>query len=242
MAAASHGSIKAFWAITAIVATAASATFTVVKERQARAATRTASQARAQLAAGLNRAGAPLLTVLGNVTTAKTPEDMRAAIEVLTARVIDIAHSQCGRSRRPGANLRAVYYSYVDNRLERRDWTGRLTSSPPRSAFTSGANLHDTEVVRFAASDERLLIVDDLYYNAPAHFIDAKGRTYRSFIAVPVRAGETSFGLLTLDSDLGGSLTETDAGHLILLAGVLAAGLAHLASRQTVGMPRGQEC
>jgi hypothetical protein len=95
VAGASQGSTRAFWAVTAIIATAASAIFALVKQRQARAATRTASLARAQLAAGLNRAGAPLLTVLGKFTTAKTSEDLHAALDVLAERVVDIAQSQC---------------------------------------------------------------------------------------------------------------------------------------------------
>jgi transcriptional regulator with GAF, ATPase, and Fis domain len=235
VAAVNEGSIKAFWAVTAIVATAASAVFTVLKERQARAASRAASVARAQLAAGLNRAGAPLLMGLGNVTTAKTPEDLQAAIEVLTARVVDIAHSQCGRHLRPGANLRSVYYAYVEDRLERRYWNGRQGNGTPRRQFRKGVSLHDTEVIRFVGTEE-VLRVDDLYYHAPPHFNDAKGRPYRSFISVPVRAGESSFGMLSLDSDLPATFTEVDTGHMILLAGVLAAGLAHQA-HHTAGCP-----
>jgi hypothetical protein len=134
VAGASQGPTRAFWAVTAIIATAASAIFALVKGRQARAATRTASMARAQLAAGLNRAGAPLLTVLGKVTTAKTAEDLHAALDVLAERVVDIAQSQCGRHRRPGANLRAVYYARVDDRLERRTWAGRQANTTPRRA------------------------------------------------------------------------------------------------------------
>lgn len=230
VAGASQGPTRAFWAITAIIATAASAIFALVKERQARAATRTASKARAQLAAGLNRAGAPLLTVLGKVTTAKTTEELHAALDVLAERVVDIAQSQCGRHRRPGANLRAVYYARVDDRLERRTWDGRQANTPPRRAFRAGVSPHETEVVRFADSED-VLVVDDLYYHAPPHFVYSSNRSYSTFIAVPIRAGETSFGMLTVDSDLPGSLSEADKGHLILLAGVLAAGLAHQAHR-----------
>jgi transcriptional regulator with GAF, ATPase, and Fis domain len=67
--------------------------------------------------------------------------------------------------------------------------------------------------------------VDDLYYHAPPHFNDTKGRPFRSFISVPVRTGETSFGMLSLDSDLAGTCTEVDTVHMILLAMVLGAGL-----------------
>ncbi|GAA4727784.1 GAF domain-containing protein [Phytohabitans rumicis] len=236
VAAVSHGTTRAFWAVTAIIATAASAVFALVKERQARAATKTASLARAQLAAGLNRAGAPLLTVLGKVTAAKTTEDLHAAVDVLAERVVDIAQSQCGRHRRPGATLRAVYYARVDDRLERRTWTGRQDDTPPRRAFRAGFSLHETEVVRFATTEE-VQVVDDLYYHAPPHFVHSNNRGYRSFIAVPIHAGETSFGMLAVDSDLPGSLTDADKGHMILLAGVLAAGLAHQANHMTPTNP-----
>lgn len=102
---------------------------------------------------------------------------------------------------------------------QRRTWAGRQASTPPRRAFRAGYSQHKTEVLRFATSEE-VLFVDDLYYHAPPHFVHSNDRSYHSFIAVPIRAGETSFGMLTVDSDLPGSLTEADKGHIILLAGV----------------------
>ncbi|RKR88434.1 GAF domain-containing protein [Micromonospora pisi] len=226
LASLNHGPIRVYWGLGAIAATTGTAIFGVFKERQASAAGDAAARARAQLASGLNRAGAPLLNALGKVTTAKTEQELRAAVDVLTTRVVDIGHSQCGRHNQPRANLRCVYYTYNHDRLERVVYVGRQTNTAPRRHFTNGASAHDNEAIRLTLSED-VLVVDDLHQTPPPHFNDAKGRSYRSFIAVPVRAGETSYGLLTLDSDLPHSLTDVDKGHMVLLAAVLAAGLAH---------------
>jgi putative methionine-R-sulfoxide reductase with GAF domain len=60
------------------------------------------------------------------------------------------------------------------------------------------------------------------------HCQDPDKRSYESFISLPVRAGDKSFGLLTADSDTAYTLTNADRGFLILVAGILAAGLAHV--------------
>jgi GAF domain-containing protein len=58
--------------------------------------------------------------------------------------------------------------------------------------------------------------------------MDFRGRSYKSFVSVPVRAGNKSFGLLTADADRAYALTEVERGFLILIAGALGAGMAHV--------------
>jgi hypothetical protein len=75
---------------------------------------------------------------------------------------------------------------------------------------------------------EEVLLVQDLQSAPPVYFHDYPGRAYQSFILVPVRAGRRSYGSLMVDSDRPHSLTEIDVGYTILLAGILAAGIAQL--------------
>ncbi|GAA0743850.1 GAF domain-containing protein [Dactylosporangium roseum] len=237
-AAVAHGTARLLWIVLSVSGTAATAVVAVRRDRQTAAAESAAAAAEAHLATGLNEAGAPLLAALGNLTTAPTQAARTAALDVLVHRAVDIAHHHCGRRRRtPHAARRAVFYALQgDDRLERRAYAGRQ-SNAPRRGFRLGATAHDTEAVRLALSEE-VLVVDDLHAAPPPHFADAKGRSYRSFIAVPVRAGDTPFGLLVLDTDQPGALTNADKGHLILLAGVLAAGLSHAAAQAKQAAPR----
>jgi transcriptional regulator with GAF, ATPase, and Fis domain len=209
-----HGTARVLWTLTAIAGTAGTAVVAVRKERQAAAA-------EANITTRLNEAGAPLLEALGTLTSARTDEARAAALDVLIHRAVDIAHQQCGRR----SKRRAVLYTLNGDRLDRRAYAGRQ-SNAPRRLFHRPATAHDAEAIRLAHSEE-VLIVNDLHTDPPPHFVDAKGRSYRSFIAVPIRAADAPYGLLTLDADRPDALTTADKGHLILIAGVLAAGFAH---------------
>ena len=53
-----------------------------------------------------------------------------------------------------------------------------------------------------------------------------KERDYRSFVSVSVIAGDTAFGMLTLDAVEPNALDADDLGLLRLMAGVLAVAMA----------------
>jgi len=224
-AAGTHGTARVLGLLTAILGTAGTTVTAVRKERRAAASAAAVATAEAVITTRLNEAGAPLLEALGTLTAARTDEARAAALDVLIHRAVDIAHQQCGRRSRPPAARRAVLYLLNDGRLERRAYAGRQ-SNAPRRAFQQPGTAHDAEAVRLAHSEE-VLFVDDLHTGPPPHFVDARGRSYRSFIAVPVRTADTPFGLLVLDADQPNALSPADKGHLILIAGVLAAGFAH---------------
>jgi GAF domain-containing protein len=162
---------------------------------------------------------------LGNVTASSTPESAKAALEVLIERTVSLAQTAiAGQST---CKKRATFYLFDGDRLVRRSqaaWTGAKAS---RQEWVLGRSPHDDEVVRFARGEDAALIVD-LENDPPPHFVDNKGRAYKTFVSVPVRAGDTSFGLLTADADRAYALTDVDRGFLILIAGVLGAGVAHV--------------
>jgi len=141
------------------------------------------------------------------------------------------AQSGCGR---PYAHRRAVFYHLQDGRLARLHHYGRPFHTAPRPTFVAGHSPHDDEVLR-QATTEGLLVVDDLLVATPPHFPDPAGRSYRSLISVPVRAGSNSFGLLIVDADKPNAFTDRDKATLALVASILAAAYAHC--RTAVGYP-----
>jgi GAF domain-containing protein len=170
--------------------------------------------------------------VLGEVSASRDPEARRTALRVLVSAVVDIAQSQIGTISRPDVakrqskpRIRSNFYAFSDSdTLKLVMYFPRNDS--PRQDFVRGRSYHDDDVIDLAARSRQVRMVPDLLEVAPPYFEDAPGRSYRSLIAVPVRAGQRSFGLLNVDCDQPHMLTDVDVGFMILLAGVLAAGLA----------------
>lgn len=226
IASVNQGWSRAYWYSIAGAAILAAGVLNIFKQRQADRFRSEAVSAKAALSITLADSGQPLISQLGTVTSSFNLEEIRSAVDTLTARTVALARSLSGRNSPVACATRAVFYELQDKRLVRRNHEGRAGEAP-RQDFQAGRSEHDDEVLRLAQG-EKVLVVDDLAGQPPPHFIDAAGRTYRSFIAVPVRAGRRSFGLLIADSDKPRSLGSEDKGFLILLAGILAAGLAHL--------------
>ncbi len=233
IASANHGWTRVYWYSIAGAAILAAGVLNVFKQRQADRFRSEAVSAKAALSITLADSGQPLISQLGTVTSSFNLDEIRSAVDTLMNRTVALARSLSGRNPAVACATRAVFYELQDRRLVRRSFEGRAGEAP-RPDFLTGRSDHDNEVVRLAQG-EKVLVVDDLAGQPPPHFIDPVGRTYKSFIAVPVRAGRRSFGLLIADSDKPRSLGGEDKGFLILLAGILAAGLAHLHSWKQLG-------
>ena len=226
-AAVNHGPVRVYWSLGTIATLIGSGFTNVYKDRNASANRADALRTKTELATALNDTGQPLVSALGDVTSADQLEDAKAALRVLRDAIVRLARTELGRQTSRKCNVRSAYYALEGNKLERKSyhvWSGATT---PRINFVQGRSEHDNEVIRFTQGEDALL-VEDLINNPPPHFVDRGGRSYKCFISVPVRAGGKSFGLLTADSSEANSLTTVDRGFLILIAGTLAAGLAHV--------------
>lgn len=226
-----HGSVRVYWSIAAVAATAGTAIFNALKERQSRASVSAAATGRTELGRALAVAGEPLVTALGTLTAGRNSEDRRAALETLRHLTVQVAAARCGRDvpNKDRGQIRSSYYELNGDKLERRSFSGRRANRPPRKDFQRGRSDHDDEALKVASGDG-VLLVEDLEKNRPPWFNFNHDTSYRTFITVPVKAGDHSFGLLSIDSDKPHSLTDVDRGFTILLAGLLAAGLAHTSS------------
>jgi hypothetical protein len=225
IAAVKHGPVRVYWSLGTFFGVLVIGLISYNKDRTSAVIREDAIRSRTDLATALNDTGQPLVAALGNVTAADLPEDARREIAVLLDRAVSLAQTEMGSSS--SSRTRAAFYCIEGDRLVRKSFHGWAGSDAPRTEFVQGRSEHDNEVIRFAHG-ENALLVQDLENNPPPHFSDFRGRSYKCFVSVPVRAGRKSFGLLTADADQAFALTEVERGFMILIAGVLGAGMAHV--------------
>jgi GAF domain-containing protein len=70
------------------------------------------------------------------------------------------------------------------------------------------------------------LVLVDVIEDAPLGWRRPVQRDYRSFLAVPVVAGHTAYGMVTVDAVDVAGVTEAEVPLVRLLAGLLAGALA----------------
>jgi hypothetical protein len=229
IAAVDHGPVRVYWSIGAIAAIGTGAALSVIKERRAKSAHRTADLTKSELASKLADIGFPLLTALGNVTSAKTTDEAMAAINVLIDRSVGLAQTQLGQQTGRACHIRATYYELTEakDKLMRNKSHTCAGAKLPRPEFVRRNNDHDGDVIRLALGEDARFI-RDLSTEPLPYSLDSGNRSYKTLIAVPVRARKSAYGLLTADSDVAYSLNNADMGFLILVAGILAAGIAHM--------------
>jgi GAF domain-containing protein len=225
MAGVNKGWARFYWYTIAGSAILITGIITYIKEKDTKSLREEAVRAKTTLGMALSGAGQPIISALAKVTSSSTTETVRAAIEVLINRTVAVAREECGQHTDEDCRIRAVFYRFEGQDLNLVYCEGR-TGETPREAFSANGPPHDIEAIRVAKSHNGL-VVDDLENHPPAHFADPKGRTYKSFIALPVRVQDHSYGMLIVDSDKPHTLSEVDKGFLVLLAKILAAGLAH---------------
>jgi hypothetical protein len=225
IAAVERGPIRVYWSLGAFVVVVLTGVINYSKDRTTAALREDALSLRIEQATVLNDTGKPLIVALGNVTAAATTTEARRQLAVLVDRTVSLAQTEIARFS--NSRTRAAFYCIKGKSLQRQAYHCWAGSDAPRREFVSGRSEHDNEVIRFSKGENSLL-VKDLENQPPPHFADFRGRSYKSFVSVPVRAGIMSFGLLTADSDKAYGLSEVERGFLILIAGALGAGMAHV--------------
>ncbi len=94
----------------------------------------------------------------------------------------------------------------------------------PTTTFAAGTTSGDAAIGMVLNDQDRLCT--DITTQAPPGWDASKQRDYRTFISVSVIAGDTAYGMLTLDAIEPDALNVEDMGLLRLMAGMLAVALS----------------
>ena len=177
-------------------------------------------EARVETRVAINDALDPILRLLGNLALEAdvvTRNQMRAQAIPL---VLKTAAEFIGPDR-----ARACWFKLEAGppaALVPTDFAGRAGS--PTTTFVAGTPAGDAAIGMVLADEDRLC--DDIVTDPPPGWDSTRVRDYRTFISVSVIAGDTAYGMLTLDALEAGDLDTDDKGLLRLMAGVLAVALS----------------
>jgi hypothetical protein len=177
-------------------------------------------EVRVETRVAMNDALDPILRLLGNLAL----EGDEVVRNQMRAQAIPLVLKTAAEFIGPDRS-RACWFKLEPGpprRLEPTDFAGRAGS--PSTTFTAGSPAGDAAIGMVLADEDRLC--EDIETAPPPGWDSTKERDYRTFISVSVIAGDTAYGMLTLDALDAGTLDAEDKGLLRLMAGVLAVALA----------------
>jgi hypothetical protein len=225
-AAVTHGVLRLDMWIVAVLCTAGTAILGTRRDVRGTAASAAAIRAKAALETAILQSGQPIANSLNRISLAGDDEKLLVgAVNSLLTTILQTAYRQCGRAGEKRGEIRSVFYLLTDNdTLERVEKQGRGGNALPRQCFRRSTP--DEEAAVELALHEDAVIINGI-----------KKRSYKELIAVPVRAGNTSFGMLCVDSDAANSLTKVDVDYMQLLATFLAAGIGRMGDDRMTLLP-----
>ncbi len=177
-------------------------------------------EARVETRVAINDALDPILRLLGNLALERDEilrNQMRAQAIPL---VLKTAAEFIGPER-----SRACWFRLdpgPPTSLVPTDFAGRAGS--PTTTFEEGTTSGDAAIEMVLSDQDRLC--EDIVVDPPPGWDSTKERDYRTFISVSVIAGDTAYGMLTLDALEPGDLSVEDKGLLRLMGGILAVALS----------------
>lgn len=183
------------------------------KERERR-------RAAVQVRVTMNDALDPIVRHLGRLARAssKNRESLR---EATIPMILYSAAHLIGAER-----VRACWFRLVEDsprRLVPDKDAGR--ADQPERVFVEGTPEGD-EVFEMIRNNE-YVVRSDIEKERSSGWRTSNQSGYRSFVAVPVAAGQTAYGMLTVDAVDVGGVSEDDVQLVRLLGGLLAAALAY---------------
>ena len=215
---------RTWWALLSVVASVAAAGIPayeqIRKERMRASAEQLAIRAAVEMRVTMNDALDPIVRQLGRIATTGGRHDREALQRAMIPMILDSAAHLIDAER-----VRATWFRLAEGkprRLDPEEYAGR--ADQPVMPFTEGTFEGDTafSVIRH---NQHLVFVD-LNRDAPHGWRRPVHRDYRSFLAVPVVAGQTAYGMLTVDAVDVAGVTEAEVPLVRLLAGLLADALA----------------
>jgi transcriptional regulator with GAF, ATPase, and Fis domain len=218
------GPWKPWWIVLGVVMSVVGAAVPgyeqIRKERQRKTAEQGAIDAAVEMRVTINDALDPIVRQLGRIATATSRQERGNLREATVPMVLDsAAHLIKGR------RVRACLFRLEDGspkKLVPAHYAGRADA--PVTVFTEGTAEGDS--VFAMIRDNEHAHSADVDRDPPPGWHGSAGHGYRSFLAVPVVAGQTPYGILTVDAMNVGGVSRSDVPFVRLLAGLLAGALA----------------
>jgi transcriptional regulator with GAF, ATPase, and Fis domain len=219
------GPLKPWWILLGIVMTVVGAAVPgyeqIRKERQRKSAEQAAIEAAVEMRVTINDALDPIVRQLGRIATAASRQERGNLREATVPMVLDSAAHLIR-----GHRVRACLFRLTDGRprrLEPAQYAGRADA--PVTVFEEGTPDGDSAFAMIRHNEH--VQSSDVDRHPPEGWHGSAEHGYRSFIAVPVVAGQTAYGMLTVDAMNVGGVTSSDVPFVRLLAGLLADALAY---------------
>jgi transcriptional regulator with GAF, ATPase, and Fis domain len=203
-----------------VIAAAVPAYEQIRKERLRNEAEQAAIKAAVEMQVTMNDALDPIVRQLGRIATADGRHERETLQSATIPMILDSAAHLIDADR-----VRATWFRLAEGKQRRlvpEQYAGR--ADQPVTPFIEGTIEGDTALGMIRHNQH--VLYADLGRDAPAGWRRPVQRDYQSFLAVPVVAGHTAYGMLTVDAVDVAGVTEAEVPLVRLLAGLLAGAVA----------------
>jgi GAF domain len=218
------GPLRPWWIVLGIVMSVTGAAVPgyeqVRKERERKQAEQLAIEAAVEMRVTINDALDPIVRQLGRIATAPNRQERGNLREATVPMILDSAAHLIKAER-----VRACWFRIAEGRprrLEPAQYAGR--ADEPVTVFEEGTTEGDSVFAMIRHNQHTQS--SDVDADPPQGWHGSAEHGYRSFAAVPVVAGHTPYGMLTVDAMNAGGITRAEVPFVRLLAGLLADALA----------------
>ncbi|MCO5993812.1 GAF domain-containing protein [Actinoallomurus rhizosphaericola] len=219
------GALKPWWIALSIVMSVVGAAVPgyeqIRKERLRKEAEQAAIEAAVEMRVTMNDALDPIVRQIGRIATATTRQERGNLREATVPMILDSAAHLIDAER-----VRACWFRFAPGKprkLEPAQYAGR--ADEPVTVFEEGTVEGDS-VFAMIRHNQHVVSLD-VEADPPPGWHGSAQHGYRSFVAVPVVAGQRAFGILTVDAIDVAGVTEAEVPFVRLLAGLLADALAY---------------
>jgi GAF domain-containing protein len=192
----------------------------IISERRQASAEEREFEARVETVVQMNDALDPIIRLLGNIAL----ESRKVERDKLRAQAVPLVLTSAAQLIGP-ERARACWFRLEPGppkQLIPTDAVGRAGSAS--TTFVEGTPSGDAAIGMVLNDEDR--ICEDVLTDPLPGWDTSRERDYRTFVSVSVIAGNTAYGMLTLDALEPGDLTKDDMRLLRLMAGALAVALS----------------
>jgi transcriptional regulator with GAF, ATPase, and Fis domain len=215
---------RPWWTLGAVLASVTAAGLPayeqIRRERLRSQAEQAAVEAAVAMRVTMNDALDPIVRQLGRVASATSRQERQVLQEAAIPMVLDSAAHLVGSSRARACLFR--FAAGTPRALVPDQYAGR--ADEPLPAFAEGTEQGDQVFAMLRHNGH--LWCPDLDADPPPGWPATGQHGYKSFIAVPIAAGSTGFGMLMVDSLARDGVSEAEVPLVRLFAGLMADALA----------------